>query len=285
MIQEADWSIIEAESVQNRTVLVSSKSLQPLKILNPESHSTCCHVVLSNYGGGMVAGDAIKLKLSCGANTHFVMTTQANSRIFKSLNGAVATQEIDGSLEEKGVAVVFSDPVVLQEKSRYRQYQRWHIAPDALLFVVDWLSSGRADVGEQYKFSSYLSEMEVRQGEKLVLLDRFAFSPEEHIAGAPANFGRYQTVLSAYLVGSTADMRFEQLSAGLNRLKEKEQPGLGADLAQKDYLLSFTKAREGVYVLRAGAKSRTAMQPVIEAMMNLLAAESILGYNPFSRKF
>ncbi|AHM58596.1 urease accessory protein [Flammeovirgaceae bacterium 311] len=281
----ADWSEIEVARVQGKSVLTSCKSLQPLKILNPRTHSSCCHVVLSNYGGGMVAGDTIQLRIKGAADTRLAITTQANSRIFKTLNGSGATQTLEGELEKGGVAVVFSDPVVMQEESQYRQYQRWQIAPEALLFVADWLSSGRADLGEQFKFRSYSSELQVKQGEKMVLLDRFQFSPGDHIAGSPANFSHYQTVLSAYMVGDPADQRFQLLAEALNKLKEQEQPELGSDLSANECVVAITKAREGVYVLRAGAKSRSAMQPVVDAMMNALSTADILDFNPFKRKF
>ena len=56
-----DWSELEVAQVQGRSRLITCRNLQPLKILNPAAPASSCHAVLSSYGGGMVAGDTIRL--------------------------------------------------------------------------------------------------------------------------------------------------------------------------------------------------------------------------------
>lgn len=279
------WSQVEVAQVQEKSKLVTCKSVQPLKILNPASHNKSCHVVLSNFGGGMVSGDQINLHIICGACTNLFLSSQSNSKIFKSIDGAAAEQTITGALEENALAVVFPDPVVLQEGSVYRQVQHWEVQPKSLLFVVDWFHSGRMDMGERYAFSSFFSELKVTAKGKIVLLDRFAFSPEQHIATSPANFGQYQTMFSAYLIGSPGEERFEYLSQQLLQLRMPESAVLGFDMTSKDYVLSVVKAREGAYILRTMAKSRMDLQPLCDAILEALSSDLFLGYNPVKRKY
>jgi ABC-type branched-subunit amino acid transport system permease subunit len=52
----------------------------PLKILNPRCSSNACHVLTSNYGGGLVGNDHIQLDIDCGPESTFFFGTQANTR-------------------------------------------------------------------------------------------------------------------------------------------------------------------------------------------------------------
>jgi urease accessory protein len=280
-----EWSEIEVASVREKSALITCKNIQPLKLLNPGSPAVGCHVVLSSYGGGMVAGDQIWLRVRCHVGTRLLLSTQANTKIFRSVDGAVAEQVIEGELAENGLAVVFPDPVVLQEKSRYRQVQHWDLASGALLLVADWLHSGRMDSGEKFVFSSFYSELKVSRAGRPVVLDRFVFNPDEHIATSPANFEQYQTVLSMYLVGDPTDPRFGILSQALMALKMPESVELHFQMTAKDYLVSVSKVKEGVYLARALAKSRLELQPLIEQVMQALAAPELFGYNPLKRKY
>ncbi len=271
--------------MRGRSRLISCENVQPLKVFNPSSPTAACHVVLSSYGGGMVAGDAIRLRITGQAGARLMVSTQASTRIFRSIDGATAKQHTLGELGAGALAVVFPDPVVLQAESRYHQTQEWHLQPDALLLLVDWFHSGRMDQGEQFAFTALHSELRVRVAGRLVLLDRFAFSPDEHIATSPGNFADYQTFFSAYLVGSPSDARFRHLAALLAQQKMPGSTGPHFNISGQPVLLSVAKARENVYVLRAAARSRMALQPLCDALLAGLAAEELLGYNPLKRKY
>ncbi|MCC3152594.1 urease accessory protein UreD [Hymenobacter sp. BT770] len=280
-----EWSTLEVARVRNQSRLITCKSLQPLKVFNPNSPTAACHVVLSSYGGGMVAGDAIRLRISGQAHTQLVVSTQASTKIFRSIDGAVAEQHTTGRLAEGALAVVFPDPVVLQAESRYRQLQEWHLQPDSLLLVVDWFHSGRMDQGERFAFTSLHSELRVRVAGQLVLLDRFAFSPTEHIATSPGNFADYQTFFSVFLVGSPTDARFRLLAARLELQKMPGSTGPHFTITSQECLVSVARARENVYVLRAAARSRAALQPLCDQLLEALADDALLGYNPLQRKY
>ena len=281
----ADWSVLEVAQVRSQARLITCKSVQPLKIFNPGSPPAVCHVVLSSYGGGMVAGDVIRLRIIGQAGTQLVVSTQASTKIFRSIDGAVAEQHTTGELGAGALAVVFPDPVVLQAASRYRQFQEWHLQPDSLLFVVDWFHSGRMDQGERFAFTSMHSELRVRVAGQLVVLDRFAFAPEEHIATSPANFAGYQTFFSVFMVGSPDDARFQHLATMLAQQKMPGSTGPHFAISSQEYVVSVAKARENVWVLRAAAHSRMALQPLCDALLAGLADECLLGYNPTGRKY
>ena len=276
---------MEVANVRGKSRLVRCHNVQPLKLLQPASPTSACHVVLSSYGGGMVAGDAIRLRITAQAHTRLFVSTQANTRIYRSIDGAVAEQHVSGEVGDHALAVVFPDPVVPQAESRYRQLQHWHLAPSATLLLVDWFHSGRMDQGERFAYTSLHSELKVSVGGKLTLLDRFAFTPDEHIATSPANFAGYQTFFSLFLIGPPADARFRQLAAMLMRQKMPGSTGPHFHLPSQPYVVAVTQARENVYVLRAAAPSRMTLQPLCEQILAALADEDLLGYNPLRWKY
>ncbi|MBO2011506.1 urease accessory protein UreD [Hymenobacter negativus] len=279
------WSVLEVAEVRGRSRLVACKNIQPLKLLQPASHGRAVHVVLSSYGGGMVAGDIIRLRITVQADGRLILSTQASTKIFRSIDGSVAEQHTVGELSENALAVIFPDPVVLQAESRYRQVQEWHLQPTSLLFLVDWFHSGRMDQGEQFAFHALQSELRVRVAGRLVVLDRFAFRPEENIATSPANFAQYQTFFSVFLVGSPDDARYRFLTQVLEGLKMAGSTGPHFRISSQPYVVSVAQARENVWVLRAAAQSRMALQPLCDALLAGLADERLLGYNPLVRKY
>ena len=271
--------------VRGRSRLVACKNIQPLKLLQPASHASACHVVLSSYGGGLVAGDVIRLRVAVQASARLVLTTQASTRVFRSIDGAVAEQHTAGELADDALAVVFPDPVVPQAESRYRQVQEWQLQPTSLLLLVDWFHSGRMEQGERFAFSSFQSELRVRVAGRLVVLDRFAFNPAENIATSPANFAGYQTFFSVYLVGSPDDARFQLLGELLARQKMPGSTGPHFSIGSQECVVSVARARADVWVLRAAAPSRLALQPLCEVLLVALADARLLGYNPLARKY
>lgn len=281
----ASWSALDVAQVRGHSRLITCKSIQPLKILNPAAPTGACHAVLSTYGGGMVAGDQIRLRLRVGANSRLFLGSQSSTKIFRSVDGAVAEQHVVGVVEENGLAVVFPDPVVMQADSRYRQLQHWHLHQNALLVVVDWFHSGRMDQGERFAFTSLHTELKVTIGERLVLLDRFTFAPQDHIATSPANFAAYQTMFSVYLVANPADPRFQQLGEVLmqQQLAGSAEPHF--QLTGLDCVVSAVRARDEVWILRAAANSRMALQSLCDQLMQAFAKEELVGYNPMQRKY
>ncbi|UOQ53125.1 urease accessory protein UreD [Hymenobacter cellulosivorans] len=280
-----NWSTVEVAQVRGQSRLITCHNLQPLKLLNPKSPTPACHVVLSSYGGGMVAGDAIRLRIGVEAGARLFVSTQANTKIFKSTNGAVAEQHVAGTVAAEALAVVFPDPVVLQAESRYRQVQHWQLHPTATLLLIDWFHSGRMDQGEQFAFTSLHSELRVSRGSRLVLLDRLTFEPEHHIAASPANFAGYQTFFSLYLVGHPESTLFQRLVARLEQQKMPGSTGPHFRISSQNYLVAVSRAKDDVYILRAAAHSRAALQPLCKQLLQELASAEMLGYNPLLRKY
>ena len=281
-----EWSELTVAQVRQQSRLVASRSMQPLKIINPAAPaSPACHAVLASYGGGLVAGDSIRLRVRCEADSRLLLSTQANTRIFKSLDGRQAEQLTEGHVADNALAVVLPDPLVPQAASRYHQAQHWHLAESATLLLADWWHAGRTDAGEKFAFTTFATELRVRVAGRLALLDRFALRPAEHLAISQATFGPYASALTIYLVGPPAGVRFRQLAAALHQLPPAGQTELHAQLAGRPAVVAVTQARANVVVVRALGMSRRDLEPLYQAVAAALAAENLLAFNPLQRKY
>ncbi|MGI4834704.1 MAG: urease accessory protein UreD [Janthinobacterium lividum] len=279
------WSLLTVALVRQQARLVASRSLQPLKIINPKSPGPACHVVLASYGGGLVAGDYLQLRVRCEAQARLLLTTQANTRIFKSVDGRQAEQHTEGYVGDNALAVVLPDPLVPQATSRYCQRQHWHLAESATLLLADWYHAGRTDAGEKFAFTSFNTELRVSVAGRLTLLDRFALRPDEHLATSQATFGPYHTALALYLVGPPDGVRFQRIAEALRQLPPPGQTDLHATLAGQPYVVAVTQARENVLLVRALGLSRLDLEPVYRAVSAALAGEELLGFDALQRKY
>ncbi|RZK59423.1 MAG: urease accessory protein UreD, partial [Hymenobacter sp.] len=237
------------------------------------------------HGGGLVAGDSIRLRVRCEAGSRMLLSTQANTRIFKSIDGRQAEQITEGHVAENALAVVLPDPLVPQAASRYHQAQHWHLAASATLLLADWWHAGRTDLGEKFAFTTFATELRVSVAGRLTLLDRFALRPDEHLATSQATFGLYHTALSLYLIGPPEDARFQQLAAALRQLPPPGQTDLHASLAGRPYVVAVAQARENVLVVRALGLSRLDLEPVYRAVAAALAGAELLGFDALRRKY
>ncbi len=280
------WSALTVAQVRGQARLVASRSLQPLKIINPAAPaSPACHVVLASYGGGLLAGDSIRLRVRCEAGSRLLLSTQANTRIYKSIDGRRAEQTTEGYLADDALAVVLPDPLVPQADSRYHQAQHWHLAESATLLLADWTHAGRTDLGEKFAFATFSTELRVSVAGRLALLDRFALRPAEHLATSQATFGPYHSALSLYLVGPPAGVQFQRLAAALRQLPPPGQTDLHASLAGRPCVVAVTQARDNVLLVRALGLSRLDLDPVYQAVATAVAGEEILGFNVLRRKY
>jgi urease accessory protein len=280
------WSELVVAQVRQQSRLVASRSIQPLKIINPAAPaSLVCHAVLASYGGGLVAGDSIRLRVRCEEGSRLLLSTQANTRIFKSLDGCVAEQHTEGHVADSALAVVLPDPLVPQAASRYRQSQHWHLAESATLLLADWWHAGRTDAGEKFAFTSFATELRVHVAGRLALLDRFALYPAQHLVTSQATFGSYHSALSLYLVGPPGGAQFRRLADALRQLPPLSQTDLHATLTGRPYVVAVAQARPNVLLVRALGISRQALEPVYQAVSTALASHELLGFNSLMRKY
>jgi urease accessory protein len=139
----------------------------PLKLISPEplNHdSRIIHTLfLLTYGGGLVAGDHVDLKVTLESHTRLIMLTQGSTKIFKTPDPVLlSAQRMTIHLGEGSALCYLPDPVQPFKDSAFEQSQLYFLdGEEASMCVCDWVSSGRTARGENWDFWRYGSRNEV----------------------------------------------------------------------------------------------------------------------------
>jgi urease accessory protein len=260
--------------------VTASLNRAPLKFINPRPIAGVCQVYLSSYGGGLLAGDDIRLQVECLPGSRLYLGTQASTKIYRSPGSRTSFQETFGTLHAGALAVVGPDPVVPFGGSRYRQRQTWELHPESDLVLVDWVQSGREARGEVFAFTAFESELRLtRPGGRPLLVERFGCDPAQGDPSRCGRFGPFRSWLSIYLAGGKASRLGDDLAPLLMGLA---RPGTPAG----ERLWVTAGKRDGLgWVIRAMGRDRRDVQPVQDGLFAALSGPGWLGFNPWERRW
>ncbi|KAE9408224.1 UreD-domain-containing protein [Gymnopus androsaceus JB14] len=213
----------------------------PLKLLSPRlSENGVAIVYALTYGGGLVGGDRIHLSVEIESDTKLLLLSQGSTKVFKtraqqrlasvqrsldrtSLNvqsSPTTLQKMDFVISSNGALFLLPDPVTCFRSASYTQIQNFRTASDASLVVLDWVTSGRKSLGEDWVFSRYYSVNELMIEEKRVAKDVMLLEDETNpdtsrrLAERLSPFSCYATLILrgpliegtiAHLVSSTPE--------------------------------------------------------------------------------
>ncbi|MFP6904257.1 MAG: urease accessory protein UreD [Verrucomicrobiota bacterium] len=285
---EEEESRFEVEHVRGQSRVVASRSIPPLKILNPANLSDAAMVFLSSYGGGMVQGDTVRLRIDCGDEARVFVGSQANNRIFKHLDSPDTQQLINGTLGARALVVSVPDPLVMHADSRFRQVQSWDLAADSSLVLADWIQSGRSDSGESFAYQRWTSELRIQVEGRIACIDRFKSDPGEAAPGHPSRFGDRALMLNIYLVGPVRET-LGPLLMPFTAFKEIPQVRELSEQPTSPYpglIVSMNPVEnKNLSIVRALAHTREDFKPMLTVLFKALQDEAWLGFNPLERKY
>ncbi len=270
-LESPKWNILEVTRVGSVSRVTQNKSRNPLKILDLKPVQGVAHVVLSNYGGGLVQGDSVFLRILCRKGSSAFLTSQSYNKVFKNPSRKETKQTLHGILESGASLIAFPDPLVLQKDSLFVQKQHWELGTESHLLLLDWVFMGRTALKENFLFESYDSEIRFTQTNKTLMLDRFSFSPRVHSPTSPAYFGPFLMMLNVYAFGTA----FQTL---LPDLFEKE---ILKHQACPSALIPIGSVGS---CLRALGKRRSDFDPWLKVLFSHLKKSPFLGFNPLERK-
>ncbi|ERT02854.1 hypothetical protein HMPREF1624_01157 [Sporothrix schenckii ATCC 58251] len=134
-------------------------------------------VFMLSYGGGLVAGDQVNLRIEVQAGSRLSLVTQGTTKVFKATGAgraapvAVPTrQNLTVDVAPGAGLCLLPDPVQPFAESLYEQVQVVRLdergvdgvdktAPS--LCLLDWVTQGRAARGENWSFTSWKGRNEV----------------------------------------------------------------------------------------------------------------------------
>ncbi|KAI0660386.1 UreD-domain-containing protein [Cubamyces menziesii] len=144
----------------------------PLKLLSPQLSSSNVSVVyMLSYGGGLVGGDQIQMDVEVLHGAHLALLSQGSTKVFKTRPGQrlsartesnlTTRQRLQVHVSSKSALFLLPDPVTCFSAARYHQTQVFRLAKDSSAVLLDWVTSGRKSLGEDWAFSRYYSVNEV----------------------------------------------------------------------------------------------------------------------------
>lgn len=165
----------------------------------------------------------------------------------------VTRQDMRISVPQNGALFLLPDPVTCFRSANYHQFQTVHISSSASLVLLDWYTSGRKSIGEEWVFERYYSLNEVfvdgrRVARDATLLEDKPLEPtdltQRTLKEKMAPYACYASVL---LFGPLTALTREQLWAAYEATTVFKQA------ARPNLLWSFSPLCEG-----AGAVVRVA---------------------------
>lgn len=250
------------------TVLTRAFAASPAKLIESKRHGATCWVYAATLGGGLVGGDHIRLRADVGTGAHALLTTQASTKIYRSLRPC--TQSLDATVEANAMLAVVPDPIVCFADADFTQTQRYDLHADASLVAVDWVTSGRHASGERWAFSRYESRIEIRRASRRVFFDavllRTPFLAER--------MERFDVLLTAVITGPLVARAADEI---VNRMSQAPIVR-GADL-----VVSAATLRDSGTLLRIAGSSAEQVGQVLRT--DLACLSHLTGDDFWSRKW
>jgi urease accessory protein len=264
--------LLEFRRVGSRTVLTRSRASHPLTLLSPRRRGESAWAVCGSLGGGLVAGDRVKLDVTVGAGASGMIGTQASTKVFRSPENVACCQELNAVMEAGGVLVVVPDPLTCFAGAVYEQRQRFELHESASLVVVDWLTSGRRARGERWAFTRCQLLTEIFMGGRQIFRDAIRLDAADGPLEHPSRMGKCDCWATVVLVGPRVVVAATELLEYVGR-----QP-VAADAP---IFLSAGPITGGA-LLRAASSSAESMLRFFREHLGFLAG--LCGDDPWGRK-
>ena len=272
-LRRAGLASLEVQMVSGESTVTSSFATNPMKLLAPRSRGRSVWAYTSSFGGGLVAGDQTRLEVQLRPSTRCFLGTQASTKIYRNPASLPSGHETRATLDAESLLVFAPDPVQAFAGSMYSQRQRFDLAPDASLVLLDWFTSGRAARGERWECSRFASRNEVFVDGRCVFLDSLLLSPDDGELGSNHRLGRFNCVATILLLGPM----LHSIAARLVETIKSEPVGRRSDL-----VFSASPLADGA-VLRIAGVSVEAVGRLIHHHLQPVSEQ--LGDDPWARKW
>ncbi|KAG6818042.1 hypothetical protein H0H87_009197 [Tephrocybe sp. NHM501043] len=266
-------------------------STYPLKLLAPRiTRHGVAVVYLLTYGGGLVGGDQVELTVAVDSQTVLVLLSQGSTKVFKVRPGQrlasarpnpnplptsskATMQNMTFTVSAGGALLLLPDPVTCFRSASYNQTQTFQLSKGASIVALDWLTSGRMSMGEEWAFSRYYSANEVwvegkRVAKDVMLLDEEPLGnsigkvPVRTMGDRLAPYSCYAMVI---LYGPLAEGTISYLVTQYDQISifKTKAP---ADLV---WSLSLMTSSQGAMIRLAGKETETVKRWLGEALVGL----------------
>ncbi|KAL3520376.1 hypothetical protein ACH5RR_018525 [Cinchona calisaya] len=217
---------IVVERVGGKSTATHCYSKYPLKFIIPNkvspSQTDAVWIYTITYGGGIVSGDSIKFDITVGDGCTTVLTTQASTKVYKSVGSKYSEQVLEARIGNDALLAVIPDPVTCFSTAKYSQTQVFKVLPDSSLLIVDWITSGRHGRGEKWDFEYYKSKNHIfSEANEPLFLDTILL--EQGICSSIAErMQDYQVIAMVVLLGPKLKFVQDQIQENVKNLMSQQ---------------------------------------------------------------
>lgn len=207
------------------------------------------------------------------------------------LDDSLTSQTIQYTVRSRSSLFLLPDPVTCFRSASYNQIQKFHVAPDASIVILDWLTSGRKALGEDWAFTRYYSENEVFIGGKRWARDVMLLEADESQSDSlprrtlGERLAPYSCYAMVLLYGAEVQNIVENLRATFEAItvfKRRVPEDLIWSFSRVDFRDVEESVREGAVVRVAGKETEQVKMWLKEALRGL---EDVLGVDVYCRAF
>jgi urease accessory protein len=267
-------AVVAGHSTATRVVATN-----PLKFLVPRRPGPAAWIYTSTYGGGLVAGDEIDIRLRLGPGAVCVMHSQSSNKVYKSPAALFCRHRLHARVQRGATLILAPDQVTCFADARYEQDQRIDLAAGSVLVAVDWLTSGRQARGERWAFSRYRSRLTVFLEDEQLLAESLLLDPLDGRLDSAFRLGRFDCLALVTLVGDRLAAHVDDLLARVGR-----QPVGRADAGgqQNPIVEAISPIPHGA-VLRLLGESSESVGQYLRSALSFLSED--LGDSLWARKW
>jgi urease accessory protein len=256
---------------RSRSVVARAYAASPLRLLTPRNHGRAAWVYTGSYGGGLVSGDALHLTVRVAPEASAFVSTQASTKVYRSPGGT--SVEVVGEVEAGARLVVWPDPVVCFAGSNYEQDQRFELKDaSAALVLVDWMTSGRRESGERWRFDRYSSRLAIRYDGRLVLRDSLQLSSAD--GDLASRMGRFDVLATAVVIGRALGPQIDRILADVSCAPIERRA---------DRLVAASPFADFGCIVRVAGRSAEQVGRVLRDHLSFVSC--LLGDDPWARKW
>jgi urease accessory protein len=264
---------LHVSSVLGRSTVVSSWARNPMCLLTPRARGESVWAYTTSYGGGMVAGDETRLDVKLDSGARCFLGTQASTKIYRNPFRKACSHVLDASIDGNAFLVLAPDPIQCFADSTYQQHQTFHLASEANLVLVDWISAGRSARSERWAFQRYHTRNEIYRNARPIFLDALRLDNETGNLSNRFRTGRFNCLATLVMFGP------------LLQDHAKESLSIVADAPIKrtaNLVVSASPVHEGALLRFTGIDVETVGQAIYSHLHFL---KNLLHDDPLSRKW
>ena len=220
-----------------------------------------------------MAGDQTRIDLNIGSESRCFLGTQASTKIYRNPSRLPCSHKTFARLGSNALLVFAPDPVQAFADSTYSQRQEFQLAANAGLVLVDWFTSGRAERGERWEFSSFKSRNDVFVSGERIFMDSISLDPSDGPLASSHRTGRFNCFAMLLLVGEPLQTAAASLLAEISTRPVERNAAL---------ICSASPVRNGAILRVAGESVEQAGH---ELHHHLKCVAALLGDDPWARKW